>query len=114
MTDLIIYGASDDLIETEGLLREEFGAPYDKPALVTVLIDDTVYTRLHMEYNDEGEWRIQPTSPGDLVQVLAAAGENDDGPVDRDEHGCPSYSDKAIIDMTNVEARRVNVWVEVA
>lgn len=115
MTDLIIYGASDDLIETEGLISEELNPPYDKPAVVSVMVDDASYVSLRMEYDPDGtgEWRIQPTALGSLVSIVRAPGE-DDGPVRHDEHGCPSYSDKAVIDMQGIEARRVNVRVEEA
>lgn len=105
---LIVYGASDDLIEVEGLISDESNPPYGKPAIVTVLADDAVYARLHVEYDPDGtgEWRIQPTSPGKLVTIVPARGEDDGS---RDEHGCPGYSDKAVIDMQGIEARRVNV-----
>lgn len=115
MTDLIIYGASDDLIEVEGLLSDELNPPYGKPALVTVLVDDAAFVRLRMEYDPDGtgEWRVQPTTIGGLVNVVPARGE-DDGPVQHDEHGCPDYSDKAVIDMGPIEARRVNLRIAAA
>lgn len=107
MSGLIIYGASDDLIEVEGTVRDELNPPYGEPALVTVRVDDAIYTRLHMEYDPDetGEWRIQPTTLGDLVTIVPARGkdEGDDG------DGCPGYSDKAVVDMGEIEARRINV-----
>jgi hypothetical protein len=111
MTDLIIYGASDDLIEVEGALRDELNPPYDKPAIVTVKVDDEVYVRLHVEYDPDGtgEWRIQPTAPGDLVTIVPARGE-DDG--QRDEHGCPGYSDKAVLSVP--ESAKVRVKCKAA
>jgi hypothetical protein len=113
MTDLVIYGASDDLVEVEGLVRDELNPPYDKPAVVTVKVDDTTYAQLHVEYDPDhsGEWRVQTTSAGQPVRVIDAR-HTDDGTWD--EHGCPGYSDKAIIDMGEVEARRVNVGIEAA
>lgn len=111
MTDLIIYGASDDLIEVEGLVRDELNPPYDKPAIVTVKVDGQVYVRLHVEYDDTGEWRIQPTTPGVLVKVIEARHE-DDGKWDDD--GCPGYSDKAVIDMGVITAERVKVKCKAA
>lgn len=108
-TDLIIYGASDDLIETEGLIRDELNAPYGKPGVVVVLVDDTAYASVRIEYDPDGtgEWRIQPTSLGSLVTVIPARGE-DKG---NDEHNCPGYSDKAVIDMRAIEARRISIRV---
>lgn len=110
MSDLIIYGASDDLIEIEGELSGELNPPYGKPALVTVKVDDTIYTRLVMEYDPDGtgEWRIQPTSPGVLVTIVPARGE-DKG---NDEHRCPGYSDKAVINVAGIEGRRISVTAE--
>ena len=109
MSDLIIYGASDDLIEVEGALSDELNPPYGKPALVTIKVDDTVYTNLLVEYDpdDSGEWRVQPLAAGHLVTVIPARGE-DEGD---DEHGCPGYSDKAIVSMESIESRRINVSV---
>lgn len=107
--DLILYGASDDLIEVEGLVRDELNPPHGKPAVVTILADDATYTSLHVEYDPDGtgEWRIQATTLGALVAIIPARGE-DEG---NDEHGCPGYSDKAVIDMRGIEARRVNVVI---
>jgi len=109
MADLIIYGASDDLVEIEGIVSDELNPPYGKPAVVTVKVDDAVYARIHVNYDPDGtgEWRIQPTAPGILTTVIPARG---DGESD-DEHGCPGYSDKAIIDMGALEARRVDVTI---
>jgi hypothetical protein len=109
MSDLIIYGASDDLIEVEGALYEELNPPYGKPAVVMVMVDDATYASLHVEYDPDGtgEWRIQPTSLGALVSIISARGED----AERDEHGCPGYSDKAVIDMQGIESRRINLRV---
>jgi hypothetical protein len=106
---LVIYGASDDLIEVVGLLDDELNPPYGKPAVVSIRVDDASFTSLHVEYDPDGtgEWRIQPTSLGSLVTIVPARGEGDGD----DEHGCPGYSDKAVIDMAGIEARRINVSV---
>jgi len=108
MSELVIYGGSDDLIETQGAVCDEWNH-YSGPANVTVLVDDAVYTRLVMEYDPDGsgEWRVQPTSLGSLVTVVKARGE-DEGD---DDDGCPGYSDKAVVDLGAIEARRVNVRV---
>ena len=109
MDALYIYGASDDLIEVGGIVRDEFTA-YDTPAIVTVRTDDAVHARVHIEYDPDGtgEWRIQPTTLGVLVGVIPARGE-DEGD---DENGCPGYSDKAVVDMGGIEARRISVSVK--
>lgn len=111
-TELFVYGGSDDLIEVKGLLSDEFSPEYGKPALVTVMVDDAAYAHLHVEYDpdESGEWRIQPQASGDLVSVVAARGE-DEGD---DEHRCPGYSDKAVVDMAGIDARRVTIRVTTA
>lgn len=77
-----IYGASDDLIEIEGDIREEFTPPYDEEALLA-FSDGTV---LRMRYSDSGVWRIAPViSPGELTIVQAPEDDED------------NYSDRATI-----------------
>lgn len=106
---LIIYGASDDLIEVGGLLADELSPPYGKPATVAVMVDDAFYTYVVAEYDPDqtGEWRIQPATLGSLATIVPARGED----AGDDEDGCPGYSDKAVIDMQGIEARRVVVRV---
>ena len=108
---LIIYGASDDLIESEGLISDEWNV-YNQPVTVTVRADDTAFTVLRMEYDPDGtgEWRIQPAVLGGLVTIVRALGED----ASADEHGCPGYSDKAVIDMLGIEPHRVNISVVAA
>lgn len=109
-SSLYIYGASDDLIEIEGAVQDELSPPfYGKPAVVTVKVDDTVYTRILADYDPDGtgEWRLQLTDLTRLASVVPARGE-DEGD---DEHGCPGYSDKVIVDMATIEARRIKVTV---
>lgn len=111
MADLIIYGASDDLIEIAGVVSDELNPPYGKPAVVIVKVDDTVWTNVPIEYDPDGsgEWRIQPVAgtPDAPVTFVAARGED----AGDDEHGCPGYSDKVVIDMGYIEARRIDVSV---
>ena len=54
-----IYGASDDLIEVEGDISEEFPY-YDEPALLA-FSDGTI---LRVRYDDLGIWRITPLFKG--------------------------------------------------
>lgn len=112
MSDLIIYGASDDLIEIGGMLSDELNPPYNEPAVVTVKVDDAVYTRLHAEYDPDGtgEWRIRPSASDGTVTVIPARGEDNGSDAD----DCPGYSDKALVRMESIEARRVNVSIKKA
>lgn len=57
---LRIFGASDDLIEIEGDLREEFNLPLEDKVYLAVS-DGTI---LSVEYNNQGIWRIAPVVAG--------------------------------------------------
>ncbi|MDQ0376537.1 hypothetical protein [Amycolatopsis thermophila] len=79
---LKIYGASDDLIEVEGDVREEFDA------LAThrlVAVSNGVLLRV--EYDQDGVWRIKPLAGADRVHVVQAPAGDED-----------NYSDVATID----------------
>lgn len=112
MSALIIYGASDDLIEVEGIIRDELGAPYDKPGIVTVKVDDAVWTQFRIEYTDDGIWRIENSTPSVPGTIIPARSDRDDDDLPDDEHGCPGYSDKIVLRMDGIEGRRINVSVE--
>lgn len=60
MTETAIYGASDDLIEIEGVISEEFNHYDESPALLA-FSDGTL---LEIEYDDDGIWRIRPLATG--------------------------------------------------
>lgn len=63
MPELIIYGASDDLIEIEGFIREEFNAWLEHPMSSTYLaISDG--TLLRVRYDEDGIWRFTPVVVG--------------------------------------------------
>lgn len=51
---LIISGASDDLIEIEGDIREEWYS-YEKPKQYIAVSDGTL---LSIEYDNDGIWRV--------------------------------------------------------
>jgi hypothetical protein len=55
-----VYGASDDLIEIEGAIREEFYMPEGDSAVLT-LSDGTA---LGVTYDDSGNWRFVPLARG--------------------------------------------------
>lgn len=59
MGEIIIYGASDDLIEIEGNIREEFSSypPEDDETLILAVSDGTV---LRVRYDEDGIWRFTP------------------------------------------------------
>lgn len=76
-----IYGASDDLIEVEGDIREEFVRDKDHDLLV--LSNGVV---LIIEYDRYGIWRINSLAGGKQVIL----DKNPDSDEDR-------YSDRAII-----------------
>lgn len=52
---LKVYGASDDLIELEGDIEEEFNLPYDENRVFLVVSDGTI---LEVRYTTEGLWKI--------------------------------------------------------
>ena len=55
-----IYGCSDDLIEIEGAITEEFNHYSDEPALLG-FSDGTL---LEVQYDSDGLWRIRRLAPG--------------------------------------------------
>lgn len=56
MSKIVIYGASDDLIEIEGDIREEFGA-YGEESSLLGFSDGSL---LEVTYTEQGFWRISP------------------------------------------------------
>ena len=70
-----IYGASDDLVEVEGDVREEFSYG-DGPGYVAL----SSGVLLSIEYTRAGIWRIAPVSVPDgvVVAVKQAVSADDD------------------------------------
>lgn len=93
MSRIEVYGASDDLIEIEGAIREEFYATPDRTDYL-VFNEGTV---LSVKYNDDGCWEIQRVAEG------SAAYEH--RPHDNDE---TTYTDRVILlgDLTSVKLRK--------
>lgn len=117
MSNLYISGASDDLIEIDGAVSDEFNV-YG-PATVVVKIDDAVHLVATVEYDrdGDGEWRVEVAGnfPTATVSWCKAVGDNDgDGPEDQviDGYRIASYSDVLIIHMADVEPRRIGVSCE--
>ena len=80
-----VYGASDDLIEVDGDIREEFNPNGDERDSVLAFSDGTVLT---IQYTSEGIWRIA------RIAVGAADYSHTQAPPDEDEN----YSDVATLD----------------
>lgn len=78
-----VYGASDDLIEVEGDVEEEYNV-YDGVKRLT-FSDGTV---LSIEYAGKGVWRIEPVLPGNASLNIVKAPEDDED----------NYSDRATLD----------------
>jgi hypothetical protein len=75
---ITVYGASDDLIEVDGDISEEFSYhDYDGDGDLLAFSDGTV---LRVRFGDSGVWRITPVVRGtaDLEIVQAPEGDEDD------------------------------------
>lgn len=83
MSQVVIFGASDDLVEIEGSLREEFNVNSDE-SVVLVFGDGTVLT---VRYDMMGVWRIQQTAAGTADFFM------DEDPGDDEER----YSDRVTL-----------------
>ena len=81
---ITIYGASDDLVEVEGDIREEFNPEGDGPDYLA-FSDGTV---LSIRYDHDGIWRISPVHRGGAVLNITQAVVDDP-----DE-----YSDRATLE----------------
>lgn len=73
-----IYGASDDLIEVEGDIDEEFNSMADDGALLAF----SNGALLRVRYTDTGVWRIQPVAGADLISVAQCAEDDEDNYTD--------------------------------
>jgi len=87
MAQLKIYGSSDDLIEIEGAIEDEFNPSQEA-------LDDGVFlaisdgTVLKVTYDDDGIWRIGLVSRGE------ATFSKDENPATDDDR----YSDIVVLD----------------
>lgn len=66
-----IYGSSDDLIEVEGKIEEEFDHYSNKPALL-VFSDGTILTMSYGK-NGMGIWQIMVIVEGDSFESFSIA-----------------------------------------
>ena len=85
-----VYGASDDLIEVEGDLREEFNAYDLEDGAVLAFSDGTV---LRAVYDDDGCWRLTRLAEGrGLMRKIEAFDLADEG-LKHPGTDVPGYSD---------------------
>lgn len=79
---LEVFGYSDDNIEVEGAVHEEFGAySRDDQEFLVVVSDGTV---LALKYGDKGIWNIRLVATGKGSKVsIATALDTDDENTDR-------------------------------
>lgn len=82
-----IYGASDDLIEIDGLISEEIGC-YDN---TNQSIECSDGTRGKISY--DGNWHISISKQGDSFLKIVNGNPSEDEHVDPDVKDCTSYSD---------------------
>jgi hypothetical protein len=87
---LIVYGASDDLVEIEGDIREEFNHGDGEPSYLAVS-DGTV---LRITY--DGQWHISRITEGAAEYAHDPATAEDGDPRD-DEYKTPCYSDRVTL-----------------
>lgn len=99
MRDVLhVFGASDDLIEITGALRDELYPAAHGATILQVMSNLGQTVELSVEYDPDrsGEWRVSVLyDPDDLTTLTPAPGE--DYEVSRDMDDCPSYSDKATV-----------------
>lgn len=97
MTDMVtLYGSSDDLIEVEGVMREEWWAKDEDYGDLVFLSCGAV---LRIRFTDEGVWRIEVITTPDGVTVTV-----DTAPADDDDN----YSDRATVTAESITWVAVN------
>lgn len=77
-----VYGASDDLIEIEGALREEFCATNEVHDEGDLLAFSTGVV-LRVRYDSDGVWRLAPLVGASEVTVVPAPANDEDNYSDR-------------------------------
>lgn len=79
-----LTGCSDDLIELNGDLYDEFGASYSDPRGVIGFSDGTL---IKYEYDDDGIWRFKPVIKGPLFDHI------EQGDVEKDTFDVVHFKD---------------------
>lgn len=95
-----VYGASDDLIEVEGAIDEEFNPPYGSDDDAVNFLGFSDGTVLAVVYDHEGCWRITPRVIGPQTKYELVQATN----VDKD------YSDRATLTNLGTSANDFK-WV---
>lgn len=95
MAEVIVYGASDDLVEFEGAVYDEIGA-WQADDKRFVFNDGT---EIAATFDQQGQWRLRVVNLASDATVTHVPSREDDG-LEPDEHDCPGYSDKLVFDGT--------------
>lgn len=74
-TRTYVYGASDDLIEIEGELREEFYLQNDDEGDLLAFSTGVV---LRVRYDDDGIWRVTPLAGSSRLEHVIAPTDDED------------------------------------
>jgi hypothetical protein len=90
---ITVYGSSDDLIEIEGAIEEEF-SPGDDAILA---FSNGVLLRIN--YDNDGVWRIKPLVCTDKVVITQAPADDEN-----------NYSDRAVIEETVFWVALASEW----
>jgi hypothetical protein len=80
MPTIVITGASDDLIEIDGDIREEFGHNDDDNPAFLAVSDGTL---LRVQRDNYGVWRIVPQRTGPRSSINHVFGPDDRDHTDR-------------------------------
>jgi len=88
---ITVYGASDDLVEIEGDVREEFSyrGGQEDDSTYLAFSDGTV---LSIRYDNDGIWRIAPVCRGVAELKIEQAPADDED----------NYSDQATLDGVKI------------
>ncbi|MGC4886602.1 hypothetical protein [Micromonospora sp. DT227] len=72
---ITVYGSSDDLIEIDGDIREEFGYHNESKGDLLAFSDGTI---LRIFHNDSAIWRITSVARGSSELTIEQVAETDD------------------------------------
>lgn len=89
-----IYGASDDLIEIDGDISDEFGCYNGRKKT----IETSLGTKAKIHYGDEGCWKIELISKGsDFIELIETTGDGHKH-TEKNALNCTGYSDVLVLD----------------
>jgi hypothetical protein len=102
-TPTIMYGASDDLIEIDGAVRDEFNV-HDTSVVVATL-DDNTEIHIRFTYGLDGIWRVERLAGREVAVDIRPAVAIDGDPYTLQVDGfafdyVPAYSEVAVIHAT--------------